>query len=41
MSKRVLVVLFAVLALALLLPVVAQAMTYDQAVDKLVANGYP
>ena len=27
--------------MALLLPVAAQAMTYDQAVDKLVANGYP
>jgi Iap family predicted aminopeptidase len=41
MSKRSLVVLVAVTALALLLPVAAQAMTYDQAVDQLVANGYP
>jgi Iap family predicted aminopeptidase len=41
MSKRSLVVLVAVFLLALLLPAAAQAMTYDQAVDKLVADGYP
>jgi hypothetical protein len=41
MSRRFLFMLVAVAVVALLLPLVAQAMTYDQAVDKLVADGYP
>ena len=41
MSRRFLFMLVAVAVVALLLPIVAQAMTYDQAVDKLVADGYP
>lgn len=40
--RRVLLTLaFAVLAVALLLPAAAEAMTYDQAIDYLYAKGYP
>ena len=41
MFRRRLIPLLAAVVLLLLLPVAAQALTYDQAVDKLVAGGYP
>ena len=39
--RFVLFLVLAVVAAALLLPAVAPAMTYDQAVDQLYAKGYP
>ncbi len=39
--RFVLVLLIALAAAVLLLPVMAQAMTYDQSIDRLYAKGYP
>ena len=41
MHRRLYLVLACALAAALLLPAAAQALTFDQAIDQLVANGYP
>ena len=41
MHRRLLAMLIGAAMLALLLPMAAQAMSYDQAVDQLVKDGYP
>ena len=41
MHRRFYLVLLCLLAAALLLPAAAQALTFDQAIDQLVAQGYP
>ena len=41
MHRRFYLALLCLLAAALLLPAAAQALTFDQAIDQLVAQGYP